>query len=132
MRIGGKQQLDHTCGGVISLFIFIFMATVLSVKLSGAFSKKTITYSSQNEVSLEPPYTIVSTVQNNQLHEPYMVAFNILQPFACSDSTMEAILYDYTVVGGYGESNRKETWDKVSLEKCTPEHFSMLPDIQNR
>jgi hypothetical protein len=132
MRIGGKQQLDHTCGGVISLFIFIFMATVLSVKLSGAFSKKTITYSSQNEVSLEPPHTIVSTVQKSQLHEPYMVAFDILQPFECSDSTMEVIPYDYTVVGGYGEPNRKEIWDKISLEKCTPEHFSVLPDIQNR
>lgn len=132
MRIGGKQQLDHTCGGVISLIIFLFIASILSIKLTAAFARRTIDYNSQNEVSLEPPQTTLSTFQKSSTYEPYMIAFNILQPFDCSNSSMDVKSFVKTAVGGRGDPNRQTNFDSIPFESCTAEHFSVLPDIKDR
>ncbi len=65
MRIGGKQQLDHTCGGVVSLFIVLLITTVFFFRLSKALRKDTITFSSERSIDQDPPLTVLSTMQSN-------------------------------------------------------------------
>jgi hypothetical protein len=84
---------------------------MLSFKMTAAFARRTIEYNSQNEVSLDPPPTTLSTFQKSSTYEPYMIAFNILRPLDCSDSSMDVKPFVYTAIGGRGDPNRRTNYD---------------------
>ena len=97
LRVRKNYELDHKCGGCASLLIMTTLFVLLVVKLFEAFSYRTIFFTSENVVDVEPPMTTISTYQNDTIHSPYMITASFRDAGCVSQKTVKA--YHFTVTG---------------------------------
>ena len=129
-KVKKSEELDHKCGGVSSLFILGVCLAVLILKLFHAVRKDTVLYSSQNNFNIIPEMATLNTFQNDSLHKPYMLAVHHNEYGGCFRMNVpRAFHYSYE---GIRTPNYTVTRTNVTLERCTAEHFSLIPQIRDK
>jgi hypothetical protein len=73
-RVKGEAEMHHNCGLFSSMLIIIACIAILAYKLVELFNRTTILFTTNTKVDLIPPFTTISTFQNDTQFEPYMLA----------------------------------------------------------
>ena len=87
--------------------------------------------SSQSVISQTPPPTTISTFQNDEENQPFMFAIDYLSghPGMVLNNTSLNISVYVNSLEGPTIMNRTMTNKTISMEPCTPQHFTMFEDI---
>lgn len=99
-RIGGDPDINHFCGGITSIVVFIVIMIIVVVKMVEVFMMKSVFASSTVTNSLIPPIMNITTVQNNPNLNPFMFAFSLqtgynITPSSFNPSDIEATVLHY-------------------------------------
>jgi hypothetical protein len=127
-RLSNEQEMTSACGGVAALVAICAIIAILAMKLVEVFQMTTVISSSASTMTLLPPMTTVSTYQDGLLAEPYMLALGYYKDMFYN-STAAAAAYYVEVQGPYSDPNRTIKYTPISLEPCTAQHFSAIPNI---
>ena len=129
-RIDGQGFMKNSCGGIATILAILILIVLSILKLNEVFKMTTIIATSSSTMSLEPPMTNVSTTQNNPAFMPYMLGFGSYQDaFFSSRNTISA---EYVIMTGISMNNRTTSRTKITLENCTKDHFSVIPNIDTK
>jgi len=127
----GAKMVSHRCGGVLTLLAFIIIGAITALELTLVFQRGTITTAVQTEIEFSPPFTNLSTFQDDPYTEPFMAALDIKNG---PDGALVA--KDYYVYAEYAiryfnttSENYQINRTAIQLENCTAQHFSKLPNI---
>lgn len=115
-KVKGSAELDHKCGGFISLSILIVCIGILVVKLMDVFNRDTIFFTSEEKYNIEPPMATLSTYQNSTHHNPYMLALRHSTHSCFEIETPTAYHYHYKDLRS---PSRSWVRTEIKLEKCT-------------
>jgi hypothetical protein len=129
LRMRGGPELKSRCGGIASIIAILILMAILILKLKEVFSYTTIFYTTHEGVNWDPPLTTVTTWQNDTENSPYMIAVasRILECSSFSQQIIARYCHGYQL----RTANQSYNCTDIILEPCTPEHFSIVPDIQN-
>ena len=80
-------------------------------------------------MNLVPPMVNISTYQNSATNFPYMFAIAPYQNlFYSANNSADAYYVQVEGALSLGD-NRTKNITPIGLEKCTTQHFSVIPDI---
>lgn len=135
-RIGGDPDINHFCGGLTSIVVFLLIMIIVIVKMVEVFQMITVFATETVINDLIPSTMIITTSQNNPDLNPFMFAFSLQNsysitatPFNISD--IEASVNHYKQQNN-GDSNLSITVSPVILEPCTIQHFSIVPNVETK
>jgi len=74
-RVKAHTEISHSTAGITSLLLILVLLLIAIIKMVEVFSMTTVTISTQTNIELIPPLTILSTFQDNPNISPFMLAF---------------------------------------------------------
>ena len=74
--------------------------------------------------------TNISTTQNDPSYMPYMIGFGFYKDFFYDSSNTATA--EYVVVTRESNGKRTTVRKNITLENCTANHFSVLPNITQK
>jgi hypothetical protein len=76
-RIGGDPDINHVCGGLTSIIVFLLIVAICLAKTVEVFRMTTVFASSTVVNDLIPPLMNVTTFQNDAYLNSFMFAFSL-------------------------------------------------------
>jgi hypothetical protein len=83
LRMDGKEELGHKCGGISSIVIVCLMVVLMGFKVAEAIRMETVFFFTESSVRLDPPMTTLSTFMNDTERQPFMIAIQKGQDANC-------------------------------------------------
>jgi ABC-type phosphate transport system auxiliary subunit len=74
-RVKGSPWVQHRCGGIATILVFLGLAAVLAVSLIGVFNRSQSIVTEQKQTSSTGVVQTITTNQSSQSNRPFMMAF---------------------------------------------------------
>lgn len=89
-RIKGDSDVNHVCGGLTSIIVFLIIIAICLAKIIEVFSMATVFASETTIHDLIPPNINVTTFQNDPTLNPFMVGFSLSTGYAANANSLTA------------------------------------------
>lgn len=130
LRYNSETQYKTLTGGLFSISIFIFIVAGFASMIADTLNRTTIASTLQTIKQSDPPLSTLRTDKENMFM--FGVTIQSTDTIFTADLAGDQRLFDIYFVIVKTTSGAVADTNIIPLEKCTAEHWTMLPTVSER